>query len=89
MFLHSKVQALEKRLLLLLNAVVCSRSSQGSMYSLGELGKVKFRGREWLPVVVSPPRPQEEQQDQSHHTDSHHSDVALLPVAGVAQLPPA
>lgn len=37
MFLYSEVQALEKRLLLLFNAVVCSRSSQGSMHSLGEL----------------------------------------------------
>lgn len=42
-----------------------------------------------LPVVVKPPDPQEEQQDYRDHTDSHHSDVALLPLAGVAQLPPS
>jgi hypothetical protein len=37
MFLYSQVQACEKSSLLLLNAVFCSSSSQGSMHFLGEL----------------------------------------------------
>lgn len=69
---------------------VCRKSSSGEgRRSLGRCQREaeSANGKTRPPVAVGAPQPQQQQQDEPHHADSHHGDLPLPPLASVAQFP--